>query len=146
LTAEIEAESKLLEEEKAILEAINAGLSVTQGSDPHKLHPFSHGGDPKPSRAQPADSETHHAKKTSALHLSDLGHDPQAEQILANLRRHINGMQNSVDSATSLQSSLSTTQAALDTFNWSHLGEIEYQRVYGLARHMTHQASAEGKF
>ncbi len=78
------------------------------------------------------DYETRSALKTSATTLSDLEQDPGTRDILNQLRHHLESMQNNVEGIKGISAALTTSQAALDVFNWRKLGKAEYRQVYGV--------------
>ena len=135
LDAEVGGETALLEQEKAELEALERNLSDLEGSDGKqktRLHPFARGSDFNNPRKMSADYEMRSTIKTPAATLSDLEHDHQTKDILAQLRHHLDSMQNNMEGTTDIVAALETTQAALDVFNWRQLGKAEYGRVYGV--------------
>ena len=136
LRGEFDAESNLLEQEKAELRALEKELADLEGSNEKEkrhLHPFAQDASVDKSRALPTEHEMRSTIKNSAAMDFDLERDPEARGILDQLRKHLNGMQNNAEGTTELSAALSTSQAALDIFNWRHLREAEYHQVYGIS-------------
>lgn len=132
LSAEIHSESSLLEKEKEALDAVNQDFSGMDDPDPIKLHPFSRGSNHQNPRTCLADYEVRSATKTSVVRLSDIEYDPEAKDVLNQLRHHLDSMQNNVKGLDHIEQSLSSSQAALDAFNWRLLREAHYRQIYGL--------------
>lgn len=134
LSAELDAEVSLLEQEKTQLLAVEKELSDLEESDEKEkrhLHPIAQEAVDK-SRDIPAEYEMRSTIKKSQPIDFDFECDPEARDVLDQLRKHLDGMQNDSE-GTTVSLALSTSQAALDVFNWRHLGEAEYYQVYGMS-------------
>ena len=133
--AEVKEETDLLEQERAQLEALERDLADLGGPDrkhEQRLHPFARGSGLGTPLRVAGDYETRSAIKVPASMLGDLEQDPEAKDILDQLRHHLDSMQNNIEDTKDIVAALATSQAALDVFNWRRLGKTEYRRVYGV--------------
>jgi hypothetical protein len=135
LGAEIGGETELLEQEKAELEALErdlAKLEEADGIQQERLHPFARHTSLDNAPTISLDYDTRSAIRIPAVTLPGLEHDPEAKDVLDQVRHHLDSMQNNVEGTKNIVAALATSQAALDFYNWRRLGEAEYSQVYGL--------------
>ena len=131
VSGELDVETSLLEQEKAELHALEkdvAALDETDRNQKGRLHPFAQDAGPNKSRTSLADYELHSTIKTPPAMQFHAESDPEASEVLKQLRHHLDSMQ--VDDPNDIATALSTSQTALDVFNWRHLREAEYHQVY----------------
>lgn len=135
LSAEVGGETELLEQEKGALDALEtdlADLERSDGKQEKRLHPCARASGLDNVRLRPAEYEASSAIRIPATTLSNLEHDPEAKDVLVQLRHHLDSMQNNVEATKDIAATLATSQAALDVFNWKQLGTAEYRCVYGV--------------
>lgn len=135
LSAEVREETDLLEQERKELASLERNLADLEELDAKQekcLHPFAQGSCLQNSQKIAGDYETRPVVKTAAPDLSELEDDPEAKELLDQLRHHLDSMQNNIEGTKDISAALAASQAALDVFNWRHLGKAEYHRVYGV--------------
>jgi CENP-Q, a CENPA-CAD centromere complex subunit len=137
LGAELEAETRSLQQEKAQLESLERELADLEASHENEsskrqLHPLAQSDGREHDRTFLADYEARLTAKKPTATLSDLEPDPGAREVIDQLRHHLDSMQKNVESTKDVAAAISTSQAALDVFNWRHLKEVEYHQVYGV--------------
>jgi DNA repair exonuclease SbcCD ATPase subunit len=135
LSAEVKEETNLLEQEREELAALERELTDLEEMDAKqekRLHPFARRSHLENSQTIIGDYETRPVVKQPAPTLSELEDDPEAKELLDQLRHHLDSMQNNIEGTKNISVALAKSQAALDMFNWRHLGTTEYRQVYGL--------------
>jgi len=135
LSAEVKEETSSLEQEREELVALErklADLEELDAKQEKRLHPFAQGSRLEGSRTIMGEYETHPVVKTSASTVSELESDPEVKELLDQLRHYVDSMQNNIEGTKDISVALAKSQAALDIFNWKHLGTDEYRQVYGI--------------
>lgn len=133
LSGEVDAETEFLEQEKAELHALEMDVAALDEKDRNhkrRLHPLAEDVGPEKSRILPAEYELHSAIKTPASVQFHFEADPEADDILKQLRHQLDSMQDDIGGPTDIATALSASQAAFGVFNWRHLREAEYHQVY----------------
>jgi CENP-Q, a CENPA-CAD centromere complex subunit len=135
LSAEVKEESSLLEQEREELAALErelADLEELDAKQEKRLHPFAQGRRLESSRTIIGEYEMRPVVKAPASTLAELEGDPEAKGVLDQLRHYLDSLQNNIEGTKDISVALAKSQAALDIFNWKHLGTDEYRQVYGI--------------
>jgi CENP-Q, a CENPA-CAD centromere complex subunit len=135
LSAEVKEETSLLDQEREELAALErelADLEEMDAKQEKRLHPYAQGSRLESSRAIIGEYETRPVVKIPAPSLSELEGDPEAKELLDQLRHYLDSMQNNLEGTKDISVALAKSQAALDIFNWKRLGTDEYRQIYGI--------------
>ena len=135
LRAEIDAETEFLKLDKEELEILKGELASLQDDSnlqTPKLHPVVQDL-PAPSvdATAPASSVDSTIGR-SANRLSALTADPASRDVLMQLGHHFDSIQKNIEGMSPIHIALSTSQTAVDLFNWKKLGPKDYRQIYGL--------------
>jgi CENP-Q, a CENPA-CAD centromere complex subunit len=125
-----------LKQEKDELEALENELSKIEKSDAEQeknLHSFARDGLAHGTSKVTTGYDTSISNMIQPTILPDVERDPQAKEIVDQLRHHLDSMETNVESTKDIAAALATSKAALDVFNWRRLTEDEYRQVYGTA-------------
>lgn len=135
LRAEIDAETEILKQDNEELEMLKqelASLQEDSNAQNQSLHPVV--------QDLPAPSVDTTAPESSlesiigqpANRLSALIADPASRDVLMQLSHHFDSIQKNIEGMSPIHTALSTSQTALDLFNWKQLGPKDYRQIYGL--------------
>ena len=133
LTAEVGGETALLEREKEELATLEKDLADLEGSEAkqeQRLHPFAQANVLETLPKTTVEYDARAVTGITAPAVPDLDDDPETQDILEQLRHHLDSMQNNIESTRDIEVALATSQAALDVFNWTRLAKDEYSQVY----------------
>jgi kinetochore protein Fta7 len=135
LSAEVKGETELLEQEKTDLETLEKELADQEGAKGKQakgLHPFARNRGAENPRPMVGEYESGATNKLPAAALSELENDAEAKDLVEHLQNYLDSIQTDVEGTRHIREALTSSQAALDVFNWRQLGKTEYRHVYGV--------------